>query len=49
MVQGHHDIGGVPGARPIDQSEHPLSGCKILGDTVIHGLFSADLPIGARA
>ena len=34
MARGHHDIGGLPGAGPIDQSEHQLSDWEILADAV---------------
>ena len=30
MARGHHDIGGLPGGGPIDQSEHQLSDWEIL-------------------
>lgn len=38
MARGHHDIGGLPGAGPIDQSEHPLSDWEILADAVNQAL-----------
>ena len=38
MTRGHHDIGGVPGAGPIDQSEHSLSDWEILADAVNQAL-----------
>src|SRR5580765_6383427 len=38
MPRGHHDIGGLPGAGPIDQSEHPLSDWEILADAVNQAL-----------
>src|SRR4029078_12005671 len=38
MARGHHDIGGLPGAGPIDQSEHTLSEWEILSDAVNQAL-----------
>ncbi|HEY1232323.1 MAG TPA: nitrile hydratase [Candidatus Binatia bacterium] len=38
MARGHHDIGGLPGAGPIDQSEHLLSDWEILADAVNQAL-----------
>ena len=38
MPRGHHDIGGLPGAGPIDQSEHSLSDWEILADAVNQAL-----------
>lgn len=38
MARGHHDIGGLPGAGPIDQSEHALSDWEILADAVNQAL-----------
>jgi len=38
MARGHHDIGGLPGAGPIDQSEHTLSDWEILADAVNQAL-----------
>jgi len=38
MARGHHDIGGLPGAGPIDQSEHPLSDWELLADAVNQAL-----------
>ena len=38
MARGHHDIGGLPGAGPIDQSEHQLSDWEILADAVNQAL-----------
>jgi nitrile hydratase len=32
MARGHHDVGGLPGAGPIDQSQHELSDWEILAD-----------------
>ena len=34
MARGHHDIGGLPGGGPIDQTEHQLSDWEILADAV---------------
>jgi len=38
MPRGHHDIGGLPGAGPIDQSEHQFSDWEILADAVNQAL-----------
>ncbi|HEU4345697.1 MAG TPA: nitrile hydratase [Candidatus Binatia bacterium] len=38
MARGHHDIGGLPGAGPIDQTEHHLSDWEILADAVNQAL-----------
>jgi nitrile hydratase subunit beta len=38
MARGHHDIGGLPGAGPIDQTEHQLSDWEILADAVNQAL-----------
>lgn len=38
MPRGHHDIGGLPGAGPIDQTEHELSDWEILADAVNQAL-----------
>src|SRR6266536_5035827 len=38
MARGHHDIGGLPGAGAIDQSEHQLSDWEILDDAVNQAL-----------
>lgn len=38
MARGHHDIGGLPGAGPIDQSQHELSDWEILADAVNQAL-----------
>ena len=38
MARGHHDIGGLPGAGKIEQSEHPLSDWEILADAVNQAL-----------
>lgn len=38
MPRGHHDIGGLPGAGPIDQTEHALSDWEILADAVNQAL-----------
>lgn len=38
MARGHHDIGGLPGAGPIDQTEHHLADWEILADAVNQAL-----------
>src|SRR3970282_579735 len=38
MPRGHHDVGGLPGAGPIDQSEHELSDWEILADAINQAL-----------
>ena len=38
MARGHHDIGGLPGAGPIDQTEHQLADWEILADAVNQAL-----------
>jgi hypothetical protein len=38
MARGHHDIGGLPGAGPIDKSQHELSDWEILADAVNQAL-----------
>jgi hypothetical protein len=38
MARGHHDIGGLPGAGPIDQTEHTLSDWEVLADAVNQAL-----------
>jgi proline dehydrogenase len=38
MSRGHHDIGGLPGAGPIDPSDHALSDWEILADAVNQAL-----------
>jgi hypothetical protein len=38
MPRGHHDVGGLPGAGPIDQSQHELSDWEILADAVNQAL-----------
>jgi hypothetical protein len=38
MARGHHDIGGLPGAGPIDKSEHQLSDWEILADALNQAL-----------
>jgi hypothetical protein len=38
MARGHHDIGGLPGAGPIDQAQHELSDWEILADAVNQAL-----------
>ena len=38
MARGHHDIGGLPNAGPIDQSQHELSDWEIVADAVNQAL-----------
>lgn len=38
MARGHHDIGGLRGAGPIDQTEHQLADWEILADAVNQAL-----------
>jgi nitrile hydratase len=38
MPRGHHDVGGLPGGGPIDQSQHELSDWEILADAVNQAL-----------
>jgi nitrile hydratase subunit beta len=38
MARGHHDIGGVPDAGPIDKSQHELSDWEIMADAVNQAL-----------
>jgi hypothetical protein len=38
MPRGHHDIGGLPGAGAIDQTDHQLSDWEILADAVNQAL-----------
>jgi hypothetical protein len=38
MARGHHDVGGLAGAGPIDQSQHELSDWEILADAVNQAL-----------
>lgn len=38
MARGHHDIGGLPGAGPVDQTEHVLSDWEIVADAVNQAL-----------
>ncbi len=38
MARGHHDVGGLPGAGPIDQTQHELSDWEILADAVNQAL-----------
>ena len=38
MARGHHDIGGLPNAGPIDQSQHELSDWEIMADAVNQAL-----------
>jgi len=34
MARGHHDVGGLPGAGPVDQTEHVFSDWEIVADAV---------------
>jgi hypothetical protein len=38
MSRGHHDIGGLPGAGAIDQTQHALSDWEILADAINQAL-----------
>jgi hypothetical protein len=38
MARGHHDVGGLPGAGRIEQTEHQLSDWEILADAVNQAL-----------
>ena len=38
MQRGHHDIGGLPGAGPIDKSQHELADWEVLADAVNQAL-----------
>ena len=38
MQRGHHDIGGLPGAGPIDKSQHELADWEILADAINQAL-----------
>jgi len=38
MARGHHDVGGLPGGGPIDQTEHPLSDWEVLADAINQAL-----------
>ena len=38
MARGHHDVGGLPGAGPVDQTEHVLADWEILADAVNQAL-----------
>jgi proline dehydrogenase len=38
MARGHHDIGGLPGAGPIDKSQHELADWEIMADAVNQAL-----------
>ena len=47
MARGHHDIGGLPAAGAIDQTEHQLSDWEILAEAVnqalgVHGVKRTD-------
>jgi hypothetical protein len=55
MPRRHHDVGGEPGAGPIDQTEHQLSDWEILADAInqalgVKGIRRTDeMRCGARA
>lgn len=38
MARGHHDIGGLPGAGPIDKSQHELADWEIMADAINQAL-----------
>ena len=38
MARGHHDVGGLPSAGPVDQTEHVLSDWEIVADAVNQAL-----------
>jgi hypothetical protein len=38
VARGHHDVGGLPGAGPIDQTEHQLADWEILADAINQAL-----------
>ena len=38
MARGHHDVGGLPGAGEINQTEHQLSDWEVLADAVNQAL-----------
>jgi len=38
MARGHHDVGGLPGGGPIDQTEHQLSDWEVLADAINQAL-----------
>jgi nitrile hydratase len=38
VARGHHDLGGLPGAGAIDQSEHQLSDWEVLADAINQAL-----------
>jgi nitrile hydratase len=38
MARGHHDVGGLPDAGPIDKSQHELSDWEIMADAVNQAL-----------
>ena len=38
MTRGHHDVGGIPGAGPIDRTEHQLSDWEVLADAINQAL-----------
>jgi nitrile hydratase len=38
MPRGHHDIGGLPGAGPIDRTEHELADWELLADALNQAL-----------
>jgi nitrile hydratase len=38
MARGHHDVGGMLGAGPIDHSQHELADWEILADAINQAL-----------
>ncbi|MEX0806325.1 MAG: hypothetical protein WD688_23860 [Candidatus Binatia bacterium] len=38
MARGHHDVGGLPNAGPIEQTQHELSDWEIMADAVNQAL-----------
>ena len=38
MPRGHHDVGGLPSAGSIDQTDHQLSDWEVLADAVNQAL-----------
>jgi hypothetical protein len=38
VARGHHDVGGLLGAGPIDQTEHELADWEILADAINQAL-----------
>ena len=38
MARGHHDVGGLPGAGPIDRTEHELADWELMADALNQAL-----------